>query len=138
MAIKYSSYSMIKRLSALIMLIIFFAVIIISRLFYIQVIGDEFYVQKGITQWLRDLPLTATRGKITDRNGVILASSYTTYDVYVRPADVEDFDGVAGVLSSALEMDYQEIFEKITTQKLSEIKIKSDIEKNVLSKFEQI
>ena len=135
MAIKYSSYSMIKRLSALIMLIIFFAVIIISRLFYIQVIGDEFYVQKGITQWLRDLPLTATRGKITDRNGVVLASSYTTYDVYVRPADVEDFDGVAGVLSSALEMDYQEIFEKITTQKLSEIKIKSDIEKNVVEQI---
>lgn len=135
MAIKYSSYSMIKRLSALIMLIIFFAVIIISRLFYIQVIGDEFYVQKGITQWLRDLPLTATRGKITDRNGVVLASSYTTYDVYVRPADVEDFEGVAGILSSALEMDYQEVFEKITTQKLSEIKIKSDIEKNVVEQI---
>ena len=100
MAIKYSSYSMIKRLSALLMLIIFFAVVVIFRLFYLQVLNDESYIQKGLTEWLRDLPLTATRGSITDRNGVILASSYTTYDVYVRPADIEDFEAVAGVLSS--------------------------------------
>ena len=132
MAIKYSSYSMIKRLSALIMLVIFFAVAVIFRLFYLQVINDESYVQKGLTEWLRDLPLIATRGSITDRNGVVLASSYTTYDIFVRPADVEDFEAVAGVLASVLGEDYNEIYKKITTQSLSEIKIKTDVEKSVV------
>lgn len=126
---------MIKRLSALVMLIIFFAVTVIFRLFYLQVLNDEFFIQKGLTQWLRDLPLTATRGSITDRNGVVLASSYTTYDVYVRPADTTDFEGVAKTLSSTLNEDYDEIYKKITSQNLSEIKIKSDIEKSVVEQI---
>lgn len=132
MAIKYSTYSMIKRLLALTMLVIFFAVCIISRLFYLQIIGSEKYIKKGLTEWLRDLPLTATRGKITDRNGVVLASSYTTYDVYVRPADVLDFSKVAKVLSENLELKFDEIYEKITNNKLGEIKITKDIEKSVV------
>lgn len=130
MAVKYSSYSMVKRLLALSVLITFFAVIVIARLLYLQVINGYSYVEKGLTEWLRDLPLIATRGKITDRNGVVLASSYTTYDVYVRPADVEDASAVSNLLANKLGLDYNEIFEKITTQKLSEIKIATDIEKS--------
>lgn len=130
MAVKYSSYSMVKRLLALSVLIAFFAVIVIARLLYLQVINGYSYVEKGLTEWLRDLPLIATRGKITDRNGVVLASSYTTYDVYVRPADVEDASVVSNLLANKLGLDYNEIFEKITTQKLSEIKIATDIEKS--------
>ncbi len=121
-----------RRLLALIMLIIFFVFIIISRLFYLQILNDSFYVQKGLTEWLRDLPLTATRGSVTDRNGVVLASSYTTYDVYVRPADVENFENVATVLSENLGKDYEEIYSKIISQSLSEIKVAQDIEKQVV------
>lgn len=140
MAIKYSTYSMKKRLLALTMLVIFFAVCIISRLLFLQVLDNDNYVKKGLTEWLRDLPLTATRGSITDRNGVVLASSYTTYDVYVRPAEIENFEAVARVLSRNLELYYSEIYEKITTSKYGEIKIKKDIQKadvqKILNEFE--
>lgn len=135
MAIKYSSYSMKKRLLALSMLVIFFAVCIIARLFCLQIIDNNKYIQRGLTQWLRDLPLTATRGSITDRNGVVLASSYTTYDVYVRPADVKDFSAVAKSLSKNLDLDYDEIYEKITTTNYGEIKIKKDVEKTDVQKI---
>jgi len=130
MAIKYSSYSMFKRLLALTVLVTFFAFIIVFRLFYIQIIGGYSYVREGLTEWLRDLPLIATRGTITDRNGVVLASSYTTYDVYVRPADVENAEDLAGVLSSVLEIDYDKVYEKVSKKGYSEIKIATDIEKN--------
>ena len=135
MAIKYSSYSMIKRLLALSVLVIFFAFIVICRLFYIQVFNGYTFVKKGLTEWLRDLPLTAARGKITDRNGVVLASSYTTYDVYVRPADVTDLSGVALLLSTELELDYNNLLDKISKRNYSEIKIKADVEKNVVQKI---
>lgn len=141
MAVKFSTYSMKKRLLALSVLIIFFAVCITARLLSLQVINAGEYVKKGMTQWLRDLPLTATRGSITDRNGVVLASSYTTYDVYVRPADVDDFNAVAKVLSDKLGLEYAEVYEKITTTKYGEIKIKKDIEKNdvqnILADFQE-
>ena len=132
MAVKYSSYSMIKRLLALTMLVIFFAVCLIFRLFYLQVINSYSLVRKGLTEWLRDLPMIATRGSITDRNGVVIASSYTTYDVYVRPADVKDSQDVALVLSNALGIEYQTIYEKITKSGYGEVRIKSDIEKTTV------
>ncbi len=130
MAVKYSSYSMKKRLLALTMLIAFFAFLIVFRIFYLQVIGGYSYVKKGLTQWLRDLPLVASRGSITDRNGVVLASSHTTYDVYIRPADVEDFSEVSNVISNALGMDYNEIFQKINGKSYSEIRVAQNIEKS--------
>ncbi len=130
MAIKYSSYSIFKRLLALTMLIAFFACIIISRLFYLQVIGGYSIVKKGLTEWLRDLPLVASRGTITDRNGITLAASHTTYDVYVRPADVKSSEDVAKVLAESLELEYDKIFEKITSKSYSEIKIETGIERD--------
>lgn len=141
MAIKYSTYSMKKRLLAVSLLVIFFAAFITSRLFFLQVASGEVYVKKGLTQWLRDLPLTATRGKITDRNGVVLASSYTTYDVYVRPADVKDFEKVSDVLSEKLSLDKNNIYENITKTKYGEVRIAKDIEKEtvklILEEFEE-
>lgn len=140
MAVKYSSYSLLKRLLALTMLIAFFSVAVVSRLFYLQVVGGANIVKKGLTQWLRDLPLIASRGSITDRNGVVLASSHTTYDVYVRPADVKNVDRVSKVLSEKLELDYFQIFEKISKHSYSEIRIAQDIEKSkvqeILHEFE--
>ena len=135
MAEKYSSYSMIKRLLALTMLIAFFAVLVISRLFYLQIIGGKDILQKDLTEWLRDLPLIASRGTITDRNGVVLASSHTTYDVYVRPADVKDEMAVSEVLSQHLNLDKNEIYEKISKKSQSEIRIIRSIEKETVQKI---
>lgn len=132
MAIKYSEYSIKKRLLALTLLVIFFAVCIISRLFVLQIVDSEKYIKKGLTQWLRDLPLTATRGSITDRNGLVLASSYTTYDVYVRPADVEDFERVSKLLSKHLNLNEKDIYENITKSKYGELRIAKDIQKETI------
>ncbi len=135
MTVKYSSYSMLKRLLALFVLVTFFVVVIIFRMFYLQIARSEMFVQRGLTQWLRDLPLIATRGSITDRNGVVLASSYTTYDVYVRPADVSEPEELAHVLADALELDFNEIYQKISKRNMSEIRIKNDIDKQAVQKI---
>ena len=130
MSVKYSSYSILKRLLALTMLIAFFACVIIFRLFYLQVFGGYNVVKKGLTEWLRDLPLIASRGTIVDRNGVVLASSYTTYDVYVRPADVENSEAVSSVLAGVLGLEYDKVYTKITESSYGEIKIKTSIERD--------
>jgi len=141
MKVNYSSYSMIKRTLALVLLIVFFLLVVFGRLFYLQIFNGYAFVKKGLTQWLRDLPLIAARGKIVDRNGVVLASSYTTYDVYVRPADVQNKDAVAQLLSSVLELDYQEVLEKVSKKAYSEVRILNDVQKEkvqqILAKFEQ-
>ena len=135
MTIKYSSYSMKKRLSAMICIVIFLSFIVILRLLFLQIAGGYDIISKGLTQWLRDLPLVANRGAITDRNGVVLASSYTTYDVFVRPNDVSDPDGVAELLSQTLEMDYGKVFELVTKKGVSEVRIKNDVEKQTVQRI---
>ena len=135
MTVKYSSYSMKKRLLALIVLVAFFVCGITARIFYLQVLNNEYYVKKGLTEWLRDLPLSASRGVITDRNGVVLASSYTSYDVYVKSADVEDVEVVSKVLAESLNIDYEDIYKKVSNKTQSEIKIETNIEKELVQKI---
>lgn len=132
MAVKFSIYSMKQRLLALFVLVAFFVCGITCRLFYLQVLRSRKYIEKGMTQWLRDLPLIANRGKITDRNGVVLAASHTTYDIYVRPADIVDEISVAKVLSESLGFEYEKVFEKVSKKGQSEIRIASSVEKDVV------
>lgn len=127
MEVKYTSFSLRKRLLAFITLIIFFLLLLVARLFYLQVICGKSLQAKALSQWLRDIPTEAIRGTITDRNGVVLASSVTSYDVYVRPADVKDSNLVAEVISSNLSLNYDEVLEKVSKKGISEIKIASKI-----------
>ena len=60
------------------------------RLAVIQLIQGKDLQSKAAEQWYRDLPLEAARGKIYDKNGVVLAESRDVYSIYVRPNAVED------------------------------------------------
>ena len=46
-----------------------------ARAAYIQVVGNEFFQRQGEVRFARMLELPANRGRILDRNGLILASS---------------------------------------------------------------
>ncbi|MBQ7453040.1 MAG: PASTA domain-containing protein [Clostridia bacterium] len=139
MIIKYTSFSMQKRLLALILLIIFFLTLLCGRLFFLQVICGKSLQAKALSQWLRDVPIDAIRGTITDRNGVVLASDETSYNVYVRPADIENKEAVASVLSRNLGIEYDEVYEKVSKKGVSEIsvakKISHETMQNILKEY---
>lgn len=92
-----------------------------------QVISATTLSKKAVTEWFRDLPLSAMRGAIVDRNGITLASSVTSYDVYVRPASMENRYEMATTLSRVLDMDYETIYAKLGKNQ-SEIRIASAID----------
>lgn len=135
MQIKYASFSLQKRLLAYALLIIFFLVLLLSRLFYLQVVMGKTLQMKASEQWLRDLPIGATRGQITDRNGVVLASSETCYDVYIRPADIKSSEAVAQLISEICEKEYLSILQMANNKSLSEIKIASAIDRTAMQKI---
>lgn len=122
-----SIHSLQKRLLAVFVLITFIFGIIIIKLGTIQIFKSKWLQAKAASQWTRDLPLQAQRGIIYDTNKVALAVNYTTYDVYVRPSMVKDFSAVAAKLCEVLGTNYGEIYEKITTKKLSEILIRMQV-----------
>ena len=57
--------------------VILFALIII-RIFFIQVVQYDELSKLANNLWSRNLPVTADRGLITDRNGKVLADNITT------------------------------------------------------------
>jgi cell division protein FtsI (penicillin-binding protein 3) len=62
--------------------------ILLGRGVYLQGIHDEFYKDKGNARYSRNLILTSQRGKITDRNGQLLAVSMPVESVWASPPDV--------------------------------------------------
>ena len=83
-----------NRYLILIIITICLAIIYISRLFSLQIIYGESYREKSQKRMLRNEIVEAPRGEITDRNGVILATSKLSYNVelYRVNADVKDFN----------------------------------------------
>ena len=135
MEIKYTSISIKKRLLALTLLVIFFLCALIVRLIFLQVINAEEIKAKAYYQWLRDLPMTASRGNITDRNGVKLATSYTTYDIYIRPADIESVEEATRVIVLATGLDHEKVYEKVSKKGYSEVLVCKAQEKSVVEKI---
>jgi len=135
MQTKYTYINIKKRLFALVLAITFFLLALSTRLIVLQLAKGRILSSRAYQQWLRDLPMTASRGNIVDRNGATLASSYTTYDVYVRPVEIKEPERAAKTLSEATEKKYDEVFEKVTKKGMSEVLIASKQEKSVVSKI---
>lgn len=60
-----------------------------ARAAYVQVIGNAFFQRQGEVRFARTLELPANRGKILDRNGLILASSVPAASIWAIPEDVD-------------------------------------------------
>ena len=137
--IEYSITKLRKRLFAVFLLIAFIFCIISARFFYVQLVWGKELQSKALDQWTRELPVTAERGAIMDRNGVALVENRTAYSVYIRPRSVKDADRTADVLSSVLGLDRSETYRKATTKTTSEYAVarKISAEKvNELSVYE--
>ena len=134
MQIKYTASSLKKRITALSFCAVFLLSLIVARLFYLQILGGTNLQARGLSQWLRDLPITAKRGTIYDRNGVALASSYTSYDCYVRKADMQNEQAVAQAIASATDLTSEEIIQKIDKYNYSEILIEKQLSKEQVQK----
>jgi penicillin-binding protein 2 len=65
--------------------------ILLAKLFYIQVIDKEYriYAEKNV---LRPVKVYPARGPILDRNGKILVENVPSYDIMVTPKEVKPFD----------------------------------------------
>lgn len=132
-----SIFSLTKRLLAIFLLVSFVFIVIIVRLFYVQIVQGDWLQTKAIDQWTRELPLNALRGNINDRNGVALATNYSTYDVYVRPSMVENAREVTLALTETLSLDYDKTYIKVTDRYVSESLIKLQVEKEIALSFKK-
>ena len=62
------------------------------RAAYVQVYANDFFQRQGTVRFARTLELPANRGRILDRNGLILASSVPAASIWAIPEDVDESD----------------------------------------------
>ncbi|MDR1890355.1 MAG: penicillin-binding protein 2 [Zoogloeaceae bacterium] len=91
--------------------------LLLAAAFYWQVINNAFLQGEGNSRYRRDLEVSASRGKIADRNGDLLAISAPMKSIWAIPADVKLEPAQRQTLASLLEMDAKELDRRLATEK---------------------
>ena len=78
------------RIKIVLLIIIILFLLIIGKVFYIQVISYKKLNNYASSLWSRNLPIEANRGIIYDANGVILADNITTTSLILIPNQIKN------------------------------------------------
>jgi cell division protein FtsI (penicillin-binding protein 3) len=86
--------------------------LLIGRAVYIQIIGTDFYLTEGDKRYARTLKLPASRGRILDRNGLLLATSVAAPSIWAIPKDFQADAAQRKALARLLDMTPAELGER--------------------------
>ncbi len=92
-------------------------VALVGRALYLQGIQNDFLQKKGESRYERTIDIPATRGRILDRHGDVLAVSTPVKSVWAIPEDAELSPAQARQLAQLLEMDVRDITRKLAAEK---------------------
>lgn len=114
--------------------------IIFFRLWYLQVLSGDQYVQQANTNRVRDLPIQAARGEIVDRNGTPVVSDRPTDAVQIVPSELPPVgparQALYRSLANVLQMSPQAIAHTVHQQRLvtpyANVTLKIDAGQDVL------
>lgn len=102
-----------------------------GRAAYVQVINNDFYQRQGEVRFARTLDLPANRGRILDRNGLILASSVPAPSIWAIPEDVDADKAKLTKLAKLLEVPYAELKKKLDDEDKTFVWLKRQVEDSV-------
>ena len=102
-----------------------------ARAAYIQVVANDFFQRQGEVRFARTLELPANRGRILDRNGLILASSVAAPSIWAIPEDVEISKTQQKQLAKLLEIPEVELAKKLANDDKSFVWLRRQVEEPV-------
>lgn len=97
-----------QRVFFIITIILFISIII--KIFYIEYIDYKKINKLANDVWNKELPITAERGLILDRNGKVLATNRTSTSLVVVPRQIKDKKDAALKISKILNTSYENIY----------------------------
>lgn len=103
-----------SRMKIALLIITFVFIVIIARVFYIQVIDYKKLNKYAGNLWSRNLPIKADRGLIYDRNGVVLADNVTTTSLVLIPNQIKDKEGTTQKLAEILGVSYEDMYKHVS------------------------
>jgi cell division protein FtsI (penicillin-binding protein 3) len=102
-----------------------------GRAAYVQVIGNDFYQRQGEVRFARTLELPANRGRILDRNGLLLASSVVAQSIWAIPEDVSKDDPKLRELAALLEMPLADLKKRLSNDDKTFVWVKRQVDEPV-------
>jgi len=75
-----------------------------ARFIYLQVVQHRHYQTLAETNRIAIVPIVPNRGVITDRNGVVLAQSYSAYTLEIQPSRVRNLDETIDALATIVDV----------------------------------
>ena len=109
-----------KRIKIVLLIILFIFIIIIAKVFYIEVIDYKKLNSLASGLWSRNLPIEADRGNIYTVDGEAIASNLTTTSLVFIPNQIKDKDLVATKISEILGVDKSVIEEHLYKKSMME------------------
>ncbi|HOG03263.1 MAG TPA: penicillin-binding protein 2, partial [Accumulibacter sp.] len=104
-----------SRLMALLILGSF--AVLIGRAFYLQTLNNDFLQEKGESRYRRDIEISASRGRIADRHGDVLAISTPMKSIWAIPPATTLTPVQTRQLAALLETDPKQLAHKLDTDK---------------------
>ena len=122
--------------SRLVLFVLFAAFLALAvRALWLQGISTDFLQKQGASRYARTLELPATRGKITDRNGQVLASSVPVKAIWAIPDDVQEAPPEKlRELARLLDMSDAELHKKLDSDR-GFVYLKRQVEQDVSDKI---
>ncbi len=113
-----------------------------ARAAYVQVFGNDFFQRQGAVRFARTLELPANRGRILDRNGLILASSVPAASIWAIPEDVDQNDPEVAAklrqLAPLLEMPLASLTAKLADEDKTFVWIKRQLDWDIGEKIKAL
>ena len=94
-------------------IIIFLFILVIGKVFYIQVIDYDKLNDLASNLWSRNLPVKADRGLIYDRDGAVLADNITTTSLVLIPNQIKNKKETTSKLAEILGVSYDEMYKHV-------------------------
>ncbi|HYD74946.1 penicillin-binding protein 2 [Ramlibacter sp.] len=102
-----------------------------GRAAWIQVFGNDFFQRQGEVRFARTLELPANRGRILDRNGLLLATSVPSPSIWAIPEDVDADKRKLAELARLLEMSPAELGRKLQDEDKTFVWLKRQVDEPV-------
>jgi cell division protein FtsI (penicillin-binding protein 3) len=122
--------------SRVVLFVLFFAFAgLAARAVWLQGVSTQFLQKQGEIRYARTLDLPATRGKITDREGQVLASSVPVKAIWAIPDDVQNAPAdKLKQLAQLLDMSNADLQKKLDSDR-GFVYLKRQVEQDVADKI---
>jgi cell division protein FtsI (penicillin-binding protein 3) len=102
-----------------------------GRAGWVQVFANDFFQKQGEVRFLRTFELPANRGRILDRNGMLLATSVPAPSIWAIPEDVDRDRAKLAQLAKLLEMTPAELDKKLADEDKTFVWLKRQLDEPV-------